>query len=228
MARLEERVGSLPAAVSQQLRSAMADLRKESSAEPVLERLAAIETSVKGLAETVVQAAQKKPQEEQTGPVADVFWPKSLKGAEGYPLWRKALADGLSKGASEAVQMAAAMLDYQIRITRRDMSPEKFCDMATDLSRSLYRFCYALEGVPDADRLDIASAMLRQVKEDIQQGFQGIEVRAIFPNERLNTELMEKMDSGNRLTVSRPMSWLVMEHGPGGDRVLHRAMVFTG
>jgi len=108
------------------------------------------------------------------------------------------------------------------------MPPEKFCEMATDLSRSLYRFCYSLDGVPDEDRLDIASAMFRQVKEDIQQGFQGLEVRAFFPNDRLNTELMEKMDSGNRLTVSSPMSWLVMEHGPGGDRVLHRAMGFTG
>jgi|GEM_PF-3550243 len=223
-ARIEERISSLASAISQS-RAAPVDSGKPQSNTELLGRLDLIEAAIKRIAQAPAQAPAGP--KEDFAPVADSFWPKGIKGFEGYPVWRKAMVDALASGRAEAMLLASTLFEYQTTAGRRDLEQEKFCELVTRLSQNLYRYCYALDGVADEDRLDLVSAILRQVKEDAQS-FTGLEVRAFFPNDRLNTDLMEKMDSGSRLTVNRPLSWLVMDRSPGNERVLKRAMVVTG
>ncbi len=192
----------------------------------LLGRLGWMEAVLQKLSEPQ-EAPNEEPQEAALPALAGLVWPKAARSAEAFPLWSRTLASAIEAGQADALQLAGLMLEYQSGASRRDMAQDAYCELLRRLGRAIYRFCYSLD-VSDDDRLDAAQAVLRQVKEDAAALFPHIELRAVFPNERLNTDHMEKLDSGGRLVVSRPMSWLILDRTPGRERVLARAQVITG
>jgi len=220
LSRIEDKLCSLTKANS-------AKPTQETPAIPreVSDRLAAIEQTLHNLAARKENAAAGS----SGGPdVSGVFWPKSVQNLENFPIWKKQLRDALAAGSENALTLVSALLDFQIHSSKRDIGAESYADIIRKVGMSAYSFCYSLENVPEEDRLDIVSALLRAVKDDAQLRAPAVEVRAFVPNDRLNTDTMEKVDSGSRLTVQRPLSWLIVDKGNGKERILHRAMVVTG
>ena len=207
--------------------AALARAPQPKAAEPapapreVMDKLTALEAAVQNLSARREAAAQGDS-------TADAFWPKAVRTAENYPLWRKGLGEAVSAGKPEALKLASAMLAFNALPARRDMDAEKYGDLIHSLSASLYAYLYSIEGVSEADRLDPVSSVLRAVKDDAQVHYPNLEIRAFFPNERLNTDLMEKVDAGSRLSITRPLSWLVVDKTAGHERILSRAQVITG
>ncbi|HNX05864.1 MAG TPA: hypothetical protein PKI32_10205 [Opitutales bacterium] len=215
LARIEDRLNAIPRAAPTKAPDP-APVPRE-----VMDKLATIEAALQGLSTRREAAAQ-------SDTTADAFWPKAVRGSENYPLWRKGLGEAVSAGRPEALRLASALLTFNALPARRDADAEKYADMVSRLSASLYAYLYSIEGVPEADRLDPVSALLRAVKDDAQVHYPNLEIRAFFPNERLNTDLMEKTDSGTRLSITRPLSWLVVDKTGGREHIFSRAQVITG
>ncbi|MBN1404612.1 MAG: hypothetical protein JW942_09125 [Opitutales bacterium] len=222
LSRLEEKLGAIQHGISQ-----LRDSRPEPKQNPaeLSERLSAIDAALEKLAAVTV-ASSSLPAKDDSPPINDSIWPKTARAFETFPIWRKALADMVARSDSEGLKFASLLLEYQAKASSKDNTLDQFCELVTSLGKAVYRFCYALD-IAEGDRLDAASALLKQAKEDAA-AYPGLEIRAFFPNDRLNTDLMEKMDSGNRLSVSRPQSWLIQDKTPGKERILARAMVITG
>ena len=217
LARIEDRMGVLSRAVPQKT----VEAPSPSVPRELLERLAAIETAVQNLAATRAAPAA-------SGAADDAFWPAIVRASENYPAWKSNLAKSLAAGRPEALRLASALLAFCSLPQRREGDADHHAAFLAELSANLYSWLYALDGVPEADRLDPVSAILRAVKDDAAVHYPGLEIRAIFPNERLNTDTMEKVDSGNRMSVARPLSWLVADKSSGKERILFRAKVTTG
>lgn len=160
--------------------------------------------------------------------LADALWPKAVRSLENYPLWRKTLADAAAAEKTEALRLASSLLAYRTLTSRRELTSEDCANTLYELSLTLYAYCYSLDTVTEEDRLDAASAVFRAVKDEMQQRVPSLEIKAFHPNDRLNTDAMEKVDSGSRLTVSKPLSWLFTDRSGGRERILHRAKVITG
>jgi hypothetical protein len=224
LSRIEERLGALLAKGSMPKANAEA---QAAAPKELHDKLNVIEAHLQNL--TARKEATVSPAHASGGPdVSDAFWPKSLREQENYPIWRKSLASALAQESSEARQFATALLEFQSLSANRDADPEKYAEVVRRLGASVYKFCYTLETIPETDRLDAASALLRAVKDDARVHVPSLDIRAFFPNDRLNTDTMEKIDAGNRLTVSRPLSWLIIDSQGGHERILHRAQVITG
>ncbi len=217
LARIEDRMSVLSRAAPQK------NTEAPSPAVPreLLERLAAIEAAVQNLAATRAAPAA-------SGSADDAFWPTSVRASENYPAWKTSLSKSLAAGRPEALRLASSLLAFCGQPQRREGDVERHAAFVNELSANLYAWLYAQDGVPEADRLDPVSAILRAVKDDAAAHYPGLEIRAIFPNERLNTDTMEKVDSGNRMSVARPLSWLVADKSSGKERILYRAKVTTG
>ena len=191
----------------------------------ISDRLSSIEQTLQTL------SAKKETQQASHSAGSDpttAFWPQSVKNLENFPLWQKQLRNSLAEGSEQALGLASALLEFHLHSSDRDLDAEKYAQLADKLGTAAYAFCYSLERISEADRLDIAAALARAVKEDAQIHAPTIEIRAFFTNDRLNTDTMEKVDSGSRLTVQRPLSWLIVEKNGGKERILHRAKVITG
>jgi hypothetical protein len=188
----------------------------------LLDKLVGIEAAVQNLSSRGEAASSA------SDTTADAFWPKSVRNCENYSSWRKTLSGALASGRGEALRLAASLLAFNGLPQRREGDAERHGTFVEELSVNLYAYLYALDDVPEADRLDPVSAILRTVKDDAQAHYPGLEIRAVFPNERLNTDTMEKVDSGRRMSVARPLSWLVADKTSGKERILFRAKVTTG
>jgi hypothetical protein len=217
LARIEDRMGVLSRAAPQK----NAEAPSPAVPKELLERLAAIEAAVQNLA-----AARST--HSSNGAADDAFWPAGVRASENYPAWRKSLSKSLAAGKPEAMRLASSLLAFCGQPQRREGDADHHAAFLHELSVNLYAWLYAQDDVPAADRLDPVSAILRAVKDDAGAHYPGLEIRAIFPNERLNTDTMEKVDSGNRMSVARPLSWLVADKSSGKERILFRAKVTTG
>jgi hypothetical protein len=190
----------------------------------ITDRLAAIEQTLQNLAARKENSAGTNGMPDATA----AFWPKSVQNAENFPIWKKQLRNALAAEDDQAMLLTCALLDFQIQSSKRDIDAERYAELAHSLGMAAYGFCYSQEKVAEEDRLDIASALFRAVKDDAQIHAIPIEIRACVPNDRLNTDTMEKVDSGSRLTVQRPLSWIIVDKSGGKERILYRAKVITG
>jgi hypothetical protein len=220
LSRIEEKLNNLAKANS-------AKAAPETPAVPreIADRISSIEQTLQHLAAHKENAAAGG----SRGPdISNLFWPKSVQSHENFAIWKKQLRDALAADNEQAMMLLSALLDFQTQSTKRDIDAEHYAELVRKLGMAAYAFCYALEKVPEEDRLDIVSALLHAVKDDAQSHAPAIEIRAFVPNDRLNTDTMEKVDPGSRLTVQRPLSWLIVGKNGGKERILHRAMVITG
>jgi hypothetical protein len=221
LARIEERLNALA-------KNGQCTQKSVPDAQPpgreILEKLNALESTIQNhnARNEAASASADAPR------LADALWPKPVRTLENYPIWRKTLANAAATEKPEALRLASSLLAYRTIAARREQTAEECAGVLHELSLNLYAYCYSLDTVNEEDRLDAAAAIFRAVKEEMQQRLPTLEIKAFHPNDRLNTDAMEKVDSGSRLTVSKPLSWLLTDRSSSRERILHRAKVITG
>lgn len=161
--------------------------------------------------------------------ISDSFWPPSLRDGGKLGAWKDRLAKELLDGSPDARRLGAALLDWAA-LTAADAPPGREAAGAlSQLGQRLFRYWDSISIPDDEARIEAIQAWSAALRADIEKSLPHLQISPVYPDDAFDHDRMEAVESlsGSRITVKRPLSWIILQRTPEAERVLHRAQVIT-
>lgn len=137
------------------------------------------------------------------------------------------LISAATEGDAGARQLIASLIDWQAQSASRDAATA--ASLTHQLSRRILHYISARHGEDRDQLINAIQSWTKPFKTALEERFPNIKIIAVYPEDRFDTDRMEaqRSQSGGRLTVAMPLSWLIFERTENGERILHRAEVIA-
>lgn len=168
--------------------------------------------------------------------------PAPLRNDGELAAWRPFLMTQCTQNPA-AADFLAHLLSFQASLSDKKSGPSQFAGVLYQLSEKAYAWWETLDwtsvpqslmpqetGVSTAPTLgEVNAQWLGALKTVFKHRWSDLEVSAYYPDNRFDPDVMvrDEENSGVRPTLSRPLSWAILQCGGDKPRILHRAKVVT-